>query len=136
MIAGYNDFKLGSTDVQKIFQGTTLIWERVNLSLAGFVSYGYMDSASACSASTSVEMNGVYSQSGYIELDKPLYWNPDGTAILIDGFYKEENGNVIEIKNAKVFNASVWCEPTSNPTPPPSGGGGGGTGGGEELEPV
>jgi hypothetical protein len=129
------DVKRGNTDIQKVFRGTVLIWERQTvLLLAGKASYAYMSSEAACSA-TEGEMENVYTSNGSFDIGNKVYWNQGATTILIDAYYKTSLGNVIRIVNSVITDNNVYCDIN---TPPPTGGGSGGGGGGggdEMLEP-
>lgn len=79
--------------------------------IAGFVSYGFLDSQSACNVDlNTAEVNGVYTESGYLDLGSAVYWNEAGTSILGEGYYKEESGYVIQITNGVISNTNIYCQ--------------------------
>ena len=82
----------------------------IQLSLAGYVTYGYLDSQSACNADlNTADVNGVYTESGYLDLGSVVYWNQSGTSTLGNGYYKEESGYVIQISNGVISNTNIFC---------------------------
>jgi hypothetical protein len=109
MIAGYRDFKRSSTNVNRIYRGATLVWERINVFEADMSSVGYVDAATACNTDATTAITPIYSENGIITVGKKLYWDNQGYNSLTDAYYKTASDTVIQVVNSVVSNVNVNC---------------------------
>jgi len=82
----------------------------IQLYLAGYVSYGFLDQQSACNADlNTTEFNGVFTETGSLDLGAAVYWNEAGTFTLGNGYYKVESSYVFQISNGVISNTNIIC---------------------------